>query len=191
MSKKSSSEVFRALINKFTYKGKSRAPVCNFTFFLGAGFSKSWDERFPTGNELFHLPHEFWEKSSRYVVEFLDSLNYKSTDDLDPRRFKDLVYSLGMFRKYPEIRPRYVDDGNIEIVERELRGLTALKFHHHVNAYHFSETDQKILFTNAPNENQRKILELFQNLLRESDGSQGVSEGIRCNFVSTNYDCLT
>ena len=32
------------------------APLVNITFFLGAGFSKAWDARYPTGNQLFSVP---------------------------------------------------------------------------------------------------------------------------------------
>src|SRR6476659_2109811 len=50
---------FAELVSKYSYKREGRGLLTNITFFVGAGFSKSWDSRSPTGNELFTFTKEF------------------------------------------------------------------------------------------------------------------------------------
>ncbi len=49
---------FADIINRFSYVehiGKDPAPHINVTFFLGAGFSKSWDKKYPLADKLFRF----------------------------------------------------------------------------------------------------------------------------------------
>jgi len=183
-----SPNVFSNLINAFSYKGKERAPLCNICFFLGAGFSKSWDNRFPTGNELFSFSLNEWDKSSKHLAAYLRTHGYNEFDDITPERFKELIYQLGMYKKYPEIRPRYIDDGNIRIVEAELRALVYEKFKNTAPLYYFSKEQQKISIEHELSDDQKLIIDFFSRLMREGDGSQGVTEGIRTHILTTNYD---
>jgi hypothetical protein len=112
-----------------SYKEKVRAPLFNITFFLGAGFSKSWDERFPVGNQLFELKYDEWSGNGEVLEEFLASNNYQTLGlTITPSLFKDIIYQLGMLKKYPSIRPRYIDEYNLGIIEAELRSLVQEKF---------------------------------------------------------------
>jgi hypothetical protein len=43
-------------VNLYKAQGPNPNPLTNFTFFLGAGFSKSWDVAYPTGPALFEVP---------------------------------------------------------------------------------------------------------------------------------------
>jgi len=181
--------IFSELIKAFTYKGKDRAPLCNICFFLGAGFSKSWDSRFPTGNELFSFKYDEWSDSSNYLEAYLRTHGYHDLD-INPELFKELTYQLGMYKKYPEIRPRYIDDGNIKMVEAELRALVYERFKNTAPLYYFDKDDKKILIPNDISDDQRLITEFFSKLMREGDGSQGVSEGIRTHIITTNYDYI-
>ncbi|HAV1390566.1 TPA: hypothetical protein JG815_004937 [Vibrio parahaemolyticus] len=186
----SSSEIFSNIIGEFSYKGKSKAGLNNITFFLGAGFSKSWDERFPVGNQLFHLEYDYWSSKCRYLEPYLTTHGYDFFEDITPVKFKEIVYQLGMYKKYPEIRPRYIDDGNIRLVESELRALVLEKFKSMAPLYYYNEDTHKIEFEHELNEAQDSIMGFFDMLMREGDGSQGVSEGIRSHILTTNYDFI-
>lgn len=185
-----SSSIFSDVIKSFSYKGKARAPLCNITFFLGAGFSKAWDSRFPTGNELFSFEYDEWDKSSKYLGSYLRTHGYDDFDDITPDRFKEIIYQLGMYKKYPEIRPRYIDDGNIKVVEAELRALVFEKFKNTAPLYYFEKEQQKIRIPHEISDEQGLIIEFFSRLMREGDGSQGLSEGIRTHIITTNYDYI-
>lgn len=161
--------------------------LTNVTFFLGAGFSKSWDSAFPIGNELFSFTYSEWSKLGGPLEEFLTFCNYQTFElDIDAPMFKDVVYQIGMMKKYPEMRPRYIDDQNLDMVERHLRYLVCKKFERTAPLYF--EEDEKLKLPNPPTKAQKEILSFFQTLGRAGDGSQGVPEGLRANYLTTNYD---
>src|SRR6185369_11290883 len=114
---------FAEILSASRPTSQSSLPLTNLTFFLGAGFSKSWDIRFPVGNALFSFTHEEWREHGEILEEFLSLNNYPPDSDLTASMFKDIVYQIGMMRKYPAIRPRYIDDQNLDMVERHLRYL--------------------------------------------------------------------
>lgn len=162
-------------------------PLTNVTFFLGAGFSKSWDEAFPVGNALFSFAYEEWEKHDGPLADFLALNNYQPAGlNIDASMFKDIVYQIGMMRKYPEMRPRYIDDQNLDMVEQHLRFLVRKKFEQTAPLYF--EEEEKLSLPAAPSSAQRKILKFFGAVERSGDGSQGLPEGIRANYLTTNYD---
>lgn len=120
---------FAELLHSAAPTTPNNMPLTNVTFFLGAGFSKSWDENFPVGNALFSFTHDEWEKHDGPLEEFLRLNNYQPDNlDINASMFKDIVYQLGMMKKYPELRPRYIDDQNLELVEKHLRYLVRKKF---------------------------------------------------------------
>lgn len=166
--------------------GKSMR-LTNVTFFLGAGFSKSWDSKFPGGNDLFSFAHSEWSTLGGPLEEFLRLCNYQTFGlDIDAPMFKDIVYQIGMMKKYPEMRPRYIDDQNLDMVEKHLRYLVRKKFERSAPLYF--EEGEKLRLPNPPTKAQQKILSFFRILGRSSDGSQGIPEGLRANYLTTNYD---
>lgn len=165
---------------------QSSLPLTNLTFFLGAGFSKSWDIRFPVGNSLFSFTFDEWSEHGEILGEFLALNNYPPNSDLTASMFKDIVYQIGMMRKYPSIRSRYIDDQNLDMVERHLRYLIRKKFEKTAPLYY--EVNEKLEFDIPPSVAQSKILGFFRLLERCGDGSGGLPEGIRSNFITTNYD---
>lgn len=187
MNRMESAKIFARLL-------KDAQPVCgtsmrltNVTFFLGAGFSKSWDSDFPVGSDLFSFAYSEWSTLGGPLEEFLRLCNYQTFDlDIDAAMFKDIVYQIGMMKKYPEMRPRYIDDQNLDMVEKHLRYLVRKKFEQSAPLYF--EEDGKLKLSNSPTKAQRKILSFFQVLERSNDGSQGITEGLRANYLTTNYD---
>lgn len=164
-------------------------PLLNLTFFTGAGFSKSWDASFPVGNALFSFTYQDWHKYGEALEEFLMLLNYSPFGlDIDAALFKDIVYQVGMMRKYPVLRPRYIDDYNLDMVERHLRYLVRKKFEQTAPLYYEDKASQKLDFKATLTPAQSEILEFFHLAEQTGDGSTGIPEGLRWNFVSTNYD---
>jgi len=181
-------EAFSTLVKEKSYKGKPKAPLFNITFFLGAGFSKSWDEAFPAGDQLFELQPKEWEKCE-VLEEFLALNNYQTVNlTISSGLFKDIVYQLGMLKKYPSIRPRYIDEQNIAIVETELRNLIYEKFKATAPLYYFDPHTEKLKLESPFTDEQKNIFDFFSRIFEESDGSGGVSEGLRTHFITTNYD---
>lgn len=162
-------------------------PLTNVTFLLGAGFSKSWDAAFPVGNALFSFTYAEWKAQDGPLNEFLTFCNYSTFDlDIDASMFKDVVYQIGMMKKYPEMRPRYIDDQNLDMVEKHLRYLVRKKFE--ATAPLYFEEDEKLQIRGALSKDQQKILSFFRLVNRCADGSGGLPEGLRANYITTNYD---
>ncbi|MDT8470531.1 hypothetical protein OYC61_011555 [Alcaligenes nematophilus] len=182
-----STKIFAQLLKgSLPIQGKSMR-LTNVTFFLGAGFSKSWDSSFPTGNELFSFPYSEWSTFDGPLDEFLTLCNYQTFElDIDALMFKDIVYQIGMMKKYPELRPRYIDDQNLNMVEKHLRYLVRQKFECLAPLYF--EEDEKLRLSSPLTKEQKKILSFFRTLERSGDGSQGIPEGLRAHYITTNYD---
>src|SRR5262249_23285953 len=104
----SSPEFFARLVRRRIPDGPGVFPLTNFTFFVGAGFSKSWSENYPTGAQLFRVP-----KDDRVALHNVESVaNFPSIlpgNDLQMDAIKQLVYTLEMNQRYHTIRSRYVD----------------------------------------------------------------------------------
>ena len=161
--------------------------LTNVSFFLGAGFSKSWDARFPVGDELFSFSYDDWYKHDGPLEEFLNLNNYQTFSlDISASMFKDLVYQIGMMKKYPEMRPRYIDDQNLEMVEKHLRYLVRMKFEETAPIYY--EENEKLVLPQSLASDQQHMLRFFSLVERSGDGSQGLPEGLRANYLTNNYD---
>jgi hypothetical protein len=170
-------------------KGKSRyLPLVNVTFFMGAGFSKSWDDRHPTGAELFSLSSDEIWRDLNQLPSFLESQGFVGINNLEQSQIKDIVYNLSMQLKYPDIRTRYTDYQSIHLILSELKYLIQKKFESFVNINYFDPKLQKFPLPPNINEEQKNILDLFSLLQQCEDGSNAVPEGIRFNFITTNYD---
>lgn len=158
--------------------------MCSFSFFLGAGFPKSWDERFPLENQLFEFKYQEWNPCGRALEQFLMLNNYQTHKlDISPELFKDIVYQIGMMKKYASVRSRYRDEQNIAIVENELKALIVNKFKNTAPLYAFNQDLNKICFDAPLTDEQDIIQQLFLRLFKDSDGAERLPEGIRPHFM--------
>ena len=182
-----STKVFAKLLARAHPNVPTNIPLTNITFFLGAGFSKSWDSKFPVGDALFSFSYKEWSKHGGPLEEFLGLNNYPPFNlDLSASLFKDIVYQIGMMRKYPEMRSRYIDDQNLDMVEKHLRYLVRRKFEDTAPLYF--EVNERLQVPGKLTEEQKAIQRLFRTLGRAGDGSEGLPRGLRANFLTTNYD---
>lgn len=186
-----SSDLFSELIQGFNPNGnESSVPLLNVTFFLGAGFSKSWDSSYPLGNKLFTFENDEWMRGAQYLEQYLVTHGYDQTGGVSHDLFRDIIYQLGMYDKYPELRPRYIDDGNIKKVESDVRALVWRKLNKLTPEIYLSDESHKMEQNGNFSDSQKDIIKLFCRLKSFGDGSGGVSEGVRVNIMTTNYDCI-
>lgn len=190
--KKSNSEavkIFVQLVNYFSYQQGPDAQargLTNFTFFAGAGFSKSWDPKAPVGEQLFTLKSKVIERvagSGALSRTFgLDTL-----DEITPGQLRQIVYQIDMYERYPDIRPRYMDEQNMRMFRAALRAAVVDRYDKLTNLNYFDDESSKFPLV-SPTQRQIDILSFFRHLHTRIDGSQGPAEGIRTQFVTTNYD---
>ena len=184
---------FASLIDNYSYcsyisKGRL-APLTNITFFLGAGFSKAWDTKYPGGDELFNIYDSDKTTFSSETHTFATELGYFPYGKLSPKIVKDLVYQLNMQLKYPTLRTRYMDERSISILINEVKALIQRNFTAKVGDCFWDESagfqlPKKLSCA------QQAILNFFRYIELQEDGSRGIPSGVRMNFITTNYDFL-
>ncbi len=180
---------FMELVHYFSYqqgpKPQSRG-LTNFTFFVGAGFSKAWDPKAPIGSELFMLTSDVIERVADTAV-LGRMFGHDGMKGITPDQLRQMVYQIDMYERYPEVRPRYIDDQNLRMFRGALRAAVVDRYEKITTLNYFDETTQKFPLV-APSKAQNDIIGFFDYLYRRIDGSQILVEGIRTHFVTTNYD---
>jgi hypothetical protein len=181
-------EAFRELVTSNSYKAGHNG-LTNITFFVGAGFSKTWDAQSPTGYELFTFPIDFLQGMAAEIEidELLTQPGYPTLDEAAPAKFKELVYNLSMQLKYPGIRTRYMDERSIMFVLDEIKALVQKRFES-LTTINYANAEGVFLPPAAPTDNQATILRFFQWLSEQQEGGRGFARGVHADFLSTNYD---
>ncbi len=161
----------------------------NITLFLGAGFSMAWDKKFPKGTDLFQIKGHDWEMMPHLSTFIEENYIQKSSveNTMDFRKFKNLVYQIGMYKKYPDIRPKYVDDANVYLIEKQLRALVLENFINIAPMYYLDEQSKKIKLDISKNENQKNIYKLFKQLF---DIQKNNNNKTPLSVITTNYDYI-
>jgi hypothetical protein len=181
--------LFVEVVNSLTFKNGLDAPATplrNMTFWVGAGFSKAWDQRYPTSDELFKL-------SGCQLDHIADpgalarTFGVDVDQGLNLDRIRRLVYQLDMQERYPDVRARYVDEQNIRGVRAALAAAIVERFVEITGGQPFDREAEKFTIPKI-SPAQKKILSFFADLEARDDGSQDVVEGLRVHFISTNYD---
>src|SRR5258708_17551370 len=107
--------LFMGLVEDLSFQQGPRPqsrPLTNLTFWAGAGFSKSWNPKAPIGSELFTLNARLIERvanssamSRMFGIDLFEVIS--------PDQLRHIVYQLDMSERYPDVRPRYIDDQNV------------------------------------------------------------------------------
>lgn len=177
---------FQSIVERLSYKGKNGTiPLSNITFFLGAGFSKAWDNNYPLGADLFKFDELAFHKRCEPLGEFIRQCGFDPNAHISMDIFSECYYKLEMLKKYPDIRPRYIDEQTIKIIDNEFKFVVWEALNKKVKI-NYSNDDN--LFFGKINNNQSEIIMFFARLYEQLDGSQLVPEGLRANFITTNYD---
>ena len=186
-------KAFAKFVVAASYKGKSTSTIQrlhNLVFWTGAGFSKSWDERAPVGEQLFTLPKETlvdaWGIGALGAIAGADQV----FSGISPAVLREIVYALDVQSRFPDVRGRYLDGPGIGRLRAILRQALARRFEEIFPQPLFSENDEGVwkFGLDAPSEAQQQIATFFRKLLEQADGSSSFAEGLRTNFISTNYD---
>ncbi|MDO9263032.1 MAG: hypothetical protein Q7U02_03635, partial [Desulfosalsimonadaceae bacterium] len=168
---------FLNLVEGLSYKRKNRTiPLSNITFFLGAGFSKAWDYNYPLGSDLFEFDELLFHKECESLGEFVRQCGFDSNGHIDMDIFSECYYKLEMLKKYPEIRPRYIDEQTLRIIDNEFKFVVWEALNKKVKV-NYSVNDN--LFFPQKNKNQIEIVNFFAHLYEQLDGSQLIPEGLR------------
>jgi len=177
---------FVTLLDCYRYQqGPEPRPLTNFTFWAGAGFSKSWDEDTPVGKQLFTLDAgNLKGVAGPMVLSRLFGLNDKHITDDDLRQ---IVYQLDMYERYSDVCSRYIDPQNINIIRSGLRAAVVRRYNTLARLNYFDFEAAKFPLASQSSQ-QRSILNFFGHIHCCADGSGDFIEGIRCHFVTTNYD---
>jgi len=181
--------MFVECVNHLTYKDGDAGPPArlhNMTFWVGAGFSKAWDAKYPTSAELFRIRGREADRiadpgalARTFGVDMFEGLDFDSV--------RALIYQLDMQARYPDVRSRYVDDQNIKAMRAQLAAALVAKFVELTGSEPFDRTEGKFKITN-PTIEQQRIIAFFADLNRRDNGSMDIVEGLRTHFISTNYD---
>jgi hypothetical protein len=201
LKNQSTVKTFFDLVESHSYKGEGKgSDICtNFVFFVGAGFSRAWGENFPEGKKLFenfsNKEPLFWE----YIVRYLQTMSwckleefYKDEFKIDFDDFKKIVFSLDMYEKHRELRPKYIDSNGLKMLREKFSALIALKMREY-NPYSKelnSLYDTILNLPEEPTEKQKKIIRFFNILRDRKNIYERSQEGIRVNHITTNYDSI-
>jgi SIR2-like domain len=182
-------DAFMQLVRGFSYQQPSRTQLrklTNFTFWAGAGFSKSWDPKAPIGSELFSLDSKVIERVADTAVLYR-MFGLDAFEGITPDQLRQIVYQIDMFERYPDVRSRYVDAQNLRMFRAALRAAVVARYEKITDLNYFHKSALKFPLSN-PTPSQRDIVAFFRHLLEQADGSQESVQGIRTHFVTTNYD---
>ena len=180
---------FVELVDRYRYAdGPTPEPrkLTNFTIWAGAGFSKSWNPNAPDGATLFTLEVASIDKVATVGALYrMFGLDY--IEEIEPDQLRQIIYQLEMYEKYPDVRPRYVDDHNIRMFKAALISSIVHRYCGLTELNYFDSAINKFPFT-SPTSAQKHMVGFFRYLFDQLDGSQPLVEGIRTHFVTTNYD---
>ncbi|MEB7878571.1 SIR2 family protein [Klebsiella oxytoca] len=126
-AKSLSIDSFDSLANKI--RGKK---VC---LFLGAGFSKAWDDKYPLSDDVFSISaEEASENHSSYgFLSLFEELNLKwHPESVDKKLrasvFKNFKFNLDIYRRYPSLLPSYLDKQTLDFFEKQVKLFIKSKF---------------------------------------------------------------
>ena len=168
-------------------EGAPRRRLTNFTFWVGAGFSKSWKPNAPIGNKLFRLKRTLEEPFVDPVV-MSRLFGLDSFTGLSPNELRKVIYQLNLYERHPEVRPRYIDEQNLQLCHRALRAAVLRRYRKLTQLDYFDANQGKFSTSLGLTPSQEEIVWFFTYLINASDGSQAQVEGVRTHFVTTNYD---
>jgi hypothetical protein len=173
------------LVERYSYQGKQLSRLTNVTFWAGAGFSKAWEPSAPVGDDLFTLGEQLFGDMA-FAATFYEIFGIEPTEDVAPSQLRQIVYRLDMYEKYPDLRSRYIDDQNIRMLRAALRNAVWKNFDK-LSKLNYIDADTQKFPLADPSSAQRDILEFFDYLRKRATGGL-ITEGLRPQFVTTNYD---
>jgi len=187
-------QAFYELVKSYSYKNCNNST--NFVFFVGAGFSKAWDEKFDGGRNLFENFSSEHLSFTKSFINYLKTMSWygqeilhKNEFNIEFNDFKKVVFSLGMYEKYGELRPKYIDSNGLKTIRKELNALISLKIWKRNPYSQRANFDTPMIYPpEEPTKEQKDIVKFFKTLRYQKNNSSPEQEGIKINHITTNYD---
>jgi hypothetical protein len=142
-------QAFMDLVSQFSYQQEPRQQrkrLTNFTFFMGAGFSKSWDPKAPIGSELFKLKFDVIEQAAD-VGALTRMFGLNAFDEITPNQLRQIAYQVYMYERHPDVRSRYVDEQNLRMFRGALRAAVMDRYRKITNLNYFDTVISKFPLT--------------------------------------------
>lgn len=150
--------------------------------FLGAGFSKAWDNKYPLSSELFGITESesLKQKNDYPFFTLFDSLGLKWGEDnssLDDRFqvFKSFKYMIDIYKRYPSLLPSHLDKYTLDFFENDIKKYIKTKF-----STLIPNTEFKLNIPKRISKDKKDILNFFRKM-RESKS---------LDIITTNYDIV-
>lgn len=178
-------EALMKLVEHFSYQGNQvLSPLTNIVFWAGAGFSKAWEPSSPVGSQLFTINGDSLGPGS--ILSTLTE-RFGTDAEISYEQFRQLIYQLDMYERYPDLRSRYFDPQNLAMARSFLRQAVVKKFNT-LSRLNYLDGGLNKFPLPKPTKAQKHILKFFHYLSKRSSGADAVSEGLRAQFITTNYD---
>jgi hypothetical protein len=201
LKNQSAVKAFYELVKYYSYKYNGKEKGCsantNFVFFVGSGFSKAWNENFDGGRDLFEIfscRNNLFKESLGCYLQTMSWCKSETLNNdkfnIEFKDFKKIVFSLGMYEKYRELRPKYIDSNGLKMIREKLNALIAFKIWKH-NPYSqksYSSYNPMIYPPGEPTKEQKEIVSFFNTLRYQKNNNSQEQEGININHITTNYD---
>ncbi|MBH3203256.1 SIR2 family protein [Serratia marcescens] len=150
--------------------------------FLGAGFSKAWDNDYPLSDDVFSITEaEAAGACDEYgFFTLFEGLNFKwGSESIDKKErasiFKSFKHTMDIYRRYPSLLPSHLDKQTIDMFECQIKRYIKNKF---TRTLHASECD--LTTKGALNKNKANIINFFKALSNTSS----------LDVITTNYDIV-
>ncbi|KTR44158.1 hypothetical protein NS303_22060, partial [Pantoea ananatis] len=150
--------------------------------FLGAGFSKAWDESYPLSDDVFSITEEEAKDNVKNYGFFslFDNLNLKWADENASLRdkasvFKTFKYNIDIYKRYPSLLPSHLDKQTMELFEHQIKLYIKNKF-----ALLVDGSELNVATKGALKRNKASIVDFFKYLSKSSS----------LDVITTNYDIV-
>lgn len=150
--------------------------------FLGAGFSKAWDNNYPLSDEIFSISDS---EAAKYSQEYgffslFEDVNLKwGAESLGQSEraniFKSFKYTMDVYRRYPSLLPAHLDRITLDLYEKQLKNFIKNKFIEKT-----PKSDRTINTTNKISQDKKNIINFFKVL----------SQCSSLDIITTNYDIV-
>ncbi|MGX9313726.1 SIR2 family protein [Pantoea ananatis] len=150
--------------------------------FLGAGFSKAWDESYPLSDDIFSITEkEAKENVKKYsFFSLFEALNLKWAEENASLKdkasvFKTFKYNIDIYKRYPSLLPSHLDKQTMDLFEKQIKLYIKNKFSTLIDPSEFSLTSKGGL-----KKEKTSIIKFFKSLM----------EGSSLDVITTNYDIV-
>jgi hypothetical protein len=162
----------------YTRKKDYSIGIQDIVVWTGAGFSKSWNDQFPSGVDLFAFGtlESISSDSFPNIKQYVQSVvGWPQKKEIDFSFIKMISYRLSLQRAYPELQNRYMDRQLAEKIQNEL------------SLWLFQKM-RPLLEDKIDTCAKGNIHRFLDYLSKQSTDTNEGGTGFRLNFISTNYD---